>query len=99
MTYQRCYGLMVDCNVASVMFQLAKRAEVGFVKYGTTTERRDIDLGGWLQHLQEELMDAAIYIERIKKETNVQNLSQTGQCSQVFETIVQQLRGSTDGPT
>jgi hypothetical protein len=23
---------------------------------------------GWLQHLQEELLDAAVYIERLKKE-------------------------------
>jgi hypothetical protein len=42
--------------------------EVGYKKYGTTTERTDIDLHGWLQHLQEELMDAVVYIERLKKE-------------------------------
>jgi hypothetical protein len=44
--------------------------EVGFKKYGVTTERKDIDLLGWLQHLQEELLDAAVYIERLKQEVN-----------------------------
>ena len=44
------------------------RARAGFNKYGTDTTREDIDLLGWLTHLQEELMDATIYIERLKKE-------------------------------
>ena len=33
-----------------------------------TTERTYIDTLGWLTHLQEELMDATIYIERLKQE-------------------------------
>jgi iron uptake system EfeUOB component EfeO/EfeM len=59
---------MKDKNVKSVIKKYKKRAEIGFQKYGTTTERTDIDLLGWLNHLQEELMDATIYIERLKKE-------------------------------
>jgi hypothetical protein len=58
----------LDANVAAVVDQLITRAEHGKRKYGVTTERRDIDLLGWLQHLQEELFDAAIYIERLKSE-------------------------------
>jgi hypothetical protein len=42
--------------------------QAGYQKYGVTTERVDIDLAGWLQHLQEELLDAAVYVERIKRE-------------------------------
>jgi hypothetical protein len=57
-----------DKNVFNVVLQYAERAQKGFEKYGTTTERTDIDLKGWLQHLQEELMDATIYIERLKRE-------------------------------
>lgn len=57
-----------DINVESVRNQLLERSQVGLDKYGTTTERDDIDLAGWLQHLQEELLDAAVYIERIKRE-------------------------------
>jgi hypothetical protein len=30
-------------------------------------ERDDLTLMQWLQHLQEELMDAAVYIEKIKQ--------------------------------
>ena len=59
---------IIDKNVLNVVAEYAYRAEKGFIKYGTTTEREDIDLLGWLQHLQEELMDATIYIERVKQE-------------------------------
>lgn len=57
-----------DKNVEQVVNQLRSRCEVGLNKYGVTTERDDIDLLGWLQHLQEELMDAAVYVERLKYE-------------------------------
>lgn len=57
-----------DKNVKAVSDALHSRMEVGYNKYGVTTERTDIDLLGWLQHLQEELLDAAVYIERIKSE-------------------------------
>lgn len=30
----------------------------------TLTERRDLELRAWLEHLQAELLDAAVYIER-----------------------------------
>lgn len=58
----------VDPNVQSVIDSYQERAKQGFLKYGTDTTRDDIDLMGWLQHLQEELMDATIYIERLKQE-------------------------------
>jgi len=57
-----------DENVESVRDLLSRRMLSGYQKYGVTTERTDIDLAGWLQHLQEELLDAAVYVERIKKE-------------------------------
>ncbi len=66
---------IIDKNVLDVVAQYAYRAQKGFDKYGTTTERKDIDLVGWLQHLQEELMDATIYIQRIKYELNNQSNS------------------------
>lgn len=58
---------VIDQNVVDVINQLDKRMKIGYKKYGVTTERDDIDFLGWLQHLQEELLDAAIYVERIKK--------------------------------
>lgn len=59
---------MLDKNVGNVIELMSSRMEVGFKKYGVTTERTDIDTLGWLQHLQEELLDAAVYIERLKQE-------------------------------
>jgi len=45
--------------------KIQKRSEVGKAKYGVTMERTDLDILDWLQHLQEELMDAAVYVERL----------------------------------
>jgi hypothetical protein len=57
-----------DINVDRVRAALLARSLAGYRKYGTTTERTDIDTLGWLQHLQEELLDAAVYVERLKEE-------------------------------
>ena len=53
-----------------VIKQIRKRAKVGESKYGLTLERKDLNLFEWLQHLQEELMDAACYVEKLKEEYN-----------------------------
>lgn len=58
----------MDKNVQAVVSMILQRMVRGYEKYGTTTERTDIDFNGWIQHLQEELLDAAIYIERIKSD-------------------------------
>jgi len=55
----------MDRNVEAVRDKLAKRAEIGLSKYGVTTERIDLSARDWLTHLQEELMDACVYIEAI----------------------------------
>ena len=57
-----------DRVVESVIDQLRTRAEKGKEKYGTTMERDDLTFAEWIQHLQEELMDAVVYIEKIKGE-------------------------------
>jgi hypothetical protein len=59
---------MSDKIVESVIDQFRTRAEEGKLKYGTTMERDDLALMQWLQHLQEELMDAAVYVEKLKGE-------------------------------
>lgn len=58
---------MSDRVVESVIDQFRTRAEQGKEKYGTTMERDDLTLMQWLQHLQEELMDAAVYVEKLKQ--------------------------------
>jgi hypothetical protein len=56
----------LDPNVEAVKEQLSQRSKVGFKKYGTLTNRGDLTTDQWLQHLQEELMDACVYIEVLK---------------------------------
>jgi len=59
---------MTDAIIEAVVAQLRTRAEEGKKKYGTTMERDDLTFEQWIQHLQEELMDAVVYIEKIKGE-------------------------------
>ena len=58
----------MDRNVENVITQLCSREEQGMIKYGVNTERKDLSTLEWLQHLQEELMDASVYIEKLKDE-------------------------------
>ncbi len=48
-----------------VCAKIQARAELGKRKYGTTMERDDLTGRQWLTHLQEELMDAVVYIQKI----------------------------------
>jgi hypothetical protein len=50
---------------------MIQRSVIGREKYGTTTADNSLNLLQWLQHLQEELMDAVIYIEAAKKKLDV----------------------------
>lgn len=51
-----------------VVRKIRQRADLGWHKYGKTMERKDLTLLEWLQHLQEELMDAAVYVQRLMQE-------------------------------
>jgi len=55
-----------DSIVESVIEQLKRRSEIGIKKYNTTLDRNDLSRLEWLQHLQEELFDASLYIEKLK---------------------------------
>jgi len=59
---------MTDSIVESVLDKFKERSEEGINKYGVTLDRKDLSPLEWLIHLQEELMDATLYIERLKKE-------------------------------
>jgi len=59
-----------DLIVENVKTQYDLRSKIGKAKYGTTMERNDLSFVDWLIHLQEELMDATIYIEKLKFEYN-----------------------------
>ena len=53
-----------------VIDKIRSRAERGWTKYGTTMEREDLSFLEWMVHLQEELMDATIYIQKIINDHN-----------------------------
>lgn len=59
-----------DTIVESVIEQFKQRSEVGIKKYGVTLDREDLTMLEWLKHLQEELMDATLYIEKLKSKLN-----------------------------
>jgi hypothetical protein len=56
-----------DKIVSSVIEKYKQRSEAGIEKYGTTLERNLLTFDEWITHLQEELMDATLYLEKIKK--------------------------------
>jgi len=59
---------MIDSIVESVINKFKSRSDVGIKKYNKTLDREDLDKLEWLTHLQEELMNATLYIEKLKKE-------------------------------
>lgn len=65
----------MDKIVEQVITKFKERSEKGQVKYGTTLERDDLSKAQWLNHLQEELMDGILYIERLKEPIGVWHLS------------------------
>ena len=57
-----------DPVVQSVVNKFVDRSDVGFAKYGKTLRDDSSDVFAWLNHLQEELMDATLYLQRLKEE-------------------------------
>ena len=55
-----------DSYVQIVKAKFEARSQRDIEKYNTTLEREDLNLQEWLNHLQEELMDATLYIEKLK---------------------------------
>ena len=54
---------MKDKIVQQVIAKYSERSERGYQKYGTTLEENNKDI--YLKHLQEELMDATLYLEKL----------------------------------
>jgi len=57
-----------DPIVEQVVNKFATRSSVGIQKYGTTLDENKATLVEWLTHLQEELMDATLYIQKLKSD-------------------------------
>ena len=56
----------MDPIVQSVVEIFQQRSEFGIRKYGTTLEENKLPFLAWVQHMQEELMDAILYLEKLK---------------------------------
>jgi len=54
---------MRDQIVETVIDKYYERSQTGITKYGTTLENNNSD--NYLMHLQEELMDATLYIQKL----------------------------------
>ncbi len=57
----------LDSIVISVVKKYVGRSLIGKKKYGTTLDREDLSVVEWINHTQEELMDATLYLEKLKK--------------------------------
>jgi hypothetical protein len=57
---------MRDQIIKQVVNKIMSRSDVGFKKYGVTLHEDEQTLDTWLNHLQEELMDAVNYIEKAR---------------------------------
>jgi hypothetical protein len=57
-----------DSIVNTVIDSFIKRSNLGLQKYGTTLDRDDLKVLDWIQHAQEEHMDAILYLEKLKRE-------------------------------
>jgi len=55
-----------DPIVVRVVDRIAERSEAGMKKYGVSMERDDISIVGWIDHTIEELLDASVYLERLR---------------------------------
>lgn len=68
-----------DSVVFSVVQQFIQRADFGFKKYGTNLDRTDLSVLDWIQHAQEEHMDAILYLEKLKQEYSKKSEAREGE--------------------
>jgi len=61
-----------DPVVERVVDKFISRSDVGFKKYGITLDNDPSDVFAWINHLQEELMDATLYLQKLKETTSVE---------------------------
>ena len=62
-----------DPVVERVVDKFVGRSDVGFEKYGVTLDSDPSEMLDWLNHLQEELMDAVLYLQKAKETYETQS--------------------------
>ena len=60
-----------DPVVRRVCQKFVGRSNVGFEKYCVTLQDDPSEMLAWLNHLQEELMDAVLYLQKAKEKYEV----------------------------
>jgi len=74
-----------DPIVQTVIDRMRSRSEVGMKKYGVTMMREDVSTSQWIDHAIEELLDASIYLERLKLNiVNSQVIDQLKEVEKIF---------------
>ena len=56
-----------DPTVENVVDKFVEGSDIGFKKYGVTLDKDPSEMFAWLNHLQEELMDAVLYLQKAKE--------------------------------
>ena len=64
-----------DSIVTSILSKFKSRASFGKKKYGTDLDRTDLNVFEWIQHAQEEHMDAILYLEKLGVELKKNNMN------------------------
>jgi pyruvate/2-oxoacid:ferredoxin oxidoreductase alpha subunit len=58
-----------DPVVERVVDKFVERSDVGYEKYKITLDQDPSNMFIWMNHLQEELMDAVLYLQKLKENT------------------------------
>ena len=89
---RKSYGFR-DPVVRKVCDKLVERSDVGFAKYGSTLEdERRLkmkNLQGYLKDIQEELMDAVLYIQAAREE--LQDLSEESLIQRCIDEDIEEI--------
>lgn len=84
---------MNDSVVRAVVESFQQRSSIGQQKYGTTLDRTDLSFVDWVQHMQEELMDAILYLEKLKRTHDIDLPGTASPCQEsVRQNTEQDLR-------
>lgn len=68
MSESKTTEIQLDSVVSGVITKYIMRADLGMKKYGTNLDRKDLKVVEWIKHVQEELMDAVLYLEKLSQE-------------------------------
>jgi len=61
-----------DPIVERVVDKFISRSDVGYEKYKVTLNDDPSNIFAWINHLQEELMDATLYLQKLKESTTTE---------------------------